>query len=265
MANYLTTEGICLRRIPYSNTSQVAGFLTPDVGRLSVLAKGVTRAPKKGVRTGFDLLARYGIVYTQRPDRSLQTLTDRWLKDDFRGLRRSLPRLLCGYYAAELALNFTMEGDPCPRLYRVTLETLRGFASGERLGAGVLRLETEMLREHGALPSFDRCVRCGCELPDRALIVFSASEGGTLCPDCEEPETGNTIPLRSDLLADLQALAAGGEASGVSARRIVALSTVVRFQMRYLLGKELRMWKYLQRRRLSKALRRLRRHAGPAG
>ncbi len=261
MAEYHRTEGICLRRFAYSNTSQVAGFLTPDQGRLSFIAKGITRAPKKGIRTGLDLLGRYGLVYTRRPAGSLQNLTDQWLREEFRGLRCSLPRLLCGYYAAELALSFTVEGDPCPRLYAATLDALRRFAAGRGLGLTAVRLELAILREHGSLPAFDRCVVCGRDLPARGAVTFSAPDGGPLCRRCEEPQQGDSIPLRADLLGHLHALATGAEEPDLTSRQVLALSTALRFQMRYILGRELRMWNYLQRRRLTRSLRHARRHA----
>ncbi len=266
MANYLHTEGICLRRLDYSNTSQVAAFLTPDAGTLSVMAKGVTRAPKRGVRTGFDLLGRYELIYTPRPAGTLQNLTYRWLREDFRGLRRSLPGMLCGFYVAELALNFAAEGDPCPGLYARTLETLRRLDAGRRLGLNVLRLELGALAEHGTLPVFDRCSRCGGPLPDRGPVTFSPADGGVLCATCEGasgpgdvPPRGGTIPVRADFLPLLAALAAGKDVPDLDPRRTVALSTVLRFHIRYQLGKELRMWKYLQRRELTRSLRRIRR------
>ncbi len=260
MANYLRTEGICLRRLAYSNTSQVASFLTPDSGRLSFMAKGVTRAPKKGIRTGFDLLGRYEILYTPRRPGALQNLTYQWLREDFHGIRHSLRSILCGYYAAELALNFTIEGYPCPGLYRLMTEALRRFAAGQFLGMNVLVLELGVLQEHGACPAFDHCIECGGELPGRGPVTFSPPDGGPLCPCCEAPERGRTLPVRADYLQALHRLASGAEPEPLAPRRVVALSTIVRFHMRWLLDRELRMWKYLQRRQLSKSLRRVRHH-----
>ncbi len=265
MASYLHTEGICLRRIPYSNTSQVASFLTRDEGRLSFMAKGVTRAPKRGVRTGFDLLGRYELVYTPRPAGMLQNLTDRTLREDFRGIRRSLRRILCGYYAAELTLNFTMEADPCPELYELMLEVLRRLATGQRLGATVLQMELGVLAEHGTRPDFGACAVCGGPLPERGAVTFSPADGGPLCGGCEGPDPGQTIPVRADFLCILQRVAAGQTVPQMPPRQIVSLSVVVRFHIRYVLGKELRMWKYLQRRQLSRSLKRARRRARPCG
>ena len=278
MAKYHHTEGICLRRIDYSNTSQVASFLTPDVGRLSVMAKGVTRAPKRGVRTGFDLLARYELIYTERPGGALQNLTQQWLRESFRGFQESLDRALCGYYAADLILNFTAEGEPCPGLYALMLQVLRRLASGQALGANVLVAELAVLREHGSSPRFDACAACGRDLPERGAVLFSPADGGPLCRDCEkELRPGlrkRTTPAGADLLRGLSVLDAyvrermhrPHEALPTPpvTEQAPAMSALLRFHMRDLLGKELRLWPYFERRLLSRSLAALHRRAGRA-
>ncbi len=252
-----------MRRLAYSNTSQVACFLTREGGRLSFLAKGATRAPRRGVRTGIDLLGRYELIYTQRDPNSLQNLTYCWLREGFRGVREALPAVVCGYYAAELVLNFTAESDPCPRLYGAMVETLRRLAEGRRLGLAILEFEVAVLREHGTLPAFDRCCSCGRGLPGTGIVVFSPDEGGVVCRRCEG-ETGPPygVPVRAALVRNLSRLVGGGEPEALSPRTTVAMSAVLRSHMRHLIGRELRMWKYLQRRELTRSLRRARRHAG---
>jgi DNA repair protein RecO (recombination protein O) len=273
LANYHHTEGICLRRIDYSNTSQVASFLTPDSGRLSVLAKGVTRAPKRGIRTGFDLLGRYDLIYTARRYGSLQNLTYRWLKEDFHGLRSALERVICGYYAAELALNFATEGDPCPGLYELMLRSLRNLAAGKKLGVTVLLLELGVLREHGACPTFGACAECGRALPGRGPVPFSPADGGPLCRDCEmklrAERRWRVTAVSAGVLRQLATLSAqtdaDPDAAPLSPKATVAMSAVLRFHMRDLLARELRMWKYLGRQELSRSLTRLRRGSGLRG
>jgi DNA repair protein RecO (recombination protein O) len=267
VATYLHTEGICLRRIEYSNTSQVASFLTPDVGRLSVMAKGVTRAPKKGIRTGFDLLGRYELIYTPRRAGSLQNLTYRNLRDEFRGLRDGVKRILCGYYAAELALNLTIEGDPCPALYALMLRSLDGFARGRKLGVGVLLLELGALREHGSCPRFDACADCGRPAPRQGTVAFSPAAGGPLCDRCEQAGRAadpRATTTRAGILRTLAALSSCPDveaAPRLTPGQVMAAGALLRFYMRDLLGRELRMWKYVQRRQLSRSLQRLRRRA----
>ncbi len=264
MAKYQHTEGICLRRIDYSNTSQVAAFLTPDRGRLSFIAKGVTRAPKKGVRTSFDLLARYEILYTERRHTSLQNLTYRWLREDFRGLRMQPERILCGYYVAELALNFTAEHNPCPEFYEAVLSALRRFAAGDMLGVNVLLLELAALAEHGSTPALSRCAECGRRLSKRGAIAFNPAAGGALCRRCESSAAphlpARTTHVRRDVLAGLASIAHSPDTAptALAPRSIVSMSIILRFHMRYLLSKELRMWDYLGRRKLSRSLEQLR-------
>jgi len=271
VADYHHTEGICLRRISYSNTSQVASFLTPDAGRLSVIAKGVTRAPKRGIRTGFDLLGRYELVYIARRPGSLQLLTYRWLKEPFRGMCEAPERILCGCCAAELATNFIAEGEPCPEYYNLTLDALRSFAAGRALGYNVLRLEVGALVQHGVCPIFDACVECGKALPAHGAVAFNAADGGPLCRECEEMlddrASGRVITVRRDVLkaaARVRADLAAPPPADMTPQRIVATSRMLRFYMRDQLNKELRMWKYLDGRALSRSLQRLRRRAGVA-
>jgi len=275
VAKYHHTEGICLRRAAFSNTSQVASFLTADSGRLSFIAKGVTRAPKKGVRTGLDLLGRYEMLYTIPRRGALLNLTYRWLREAFGGLRADLKRLLCGYYAAELALSFTAEGVPCPGFYDLMVRALRSFSAGRALAMNIVVLELGALREHGSCPEFSACAVCAGALPRRGAVTFSPAAGGPLCERCgsriREGRSRSTS-FRADALAGLALLQryVDGEENpeleerltSLPTQRVLVMSTVLRFQMRDVLGKELRMWKYLQQRELSRSLARARRRAG---
>jgi len=269
VAEYHRTEGICLRRIDYGNTSQVATFLTPDRGRLSFMAKGATRAPKRGIRRGFDLLGRYELIYTQRRSGALLNLTGRALLEGFGGLRHGVERLLCAYYAAELILNFTIEDQPCQRLYGLALRALRGFEKGENLGLTALTLEIGVLQEHGACPLLGVCAECERALPSTGRLLFSPSHGGALCRACGRrlhghPGPGATAAPAQDvaLLADLAARPRAGSARlAVKPGRIVAAARLLRLHTRHVLGKELKMWKYLQERHLSRELGRIRKSA----
>ncbi len=273
MAKYHRTEGVCLRRTPYGNTSQVACFLTPDCGLLSFIAKGLLRAPKRGISTGFELLGAYELVYTQRRSGSLLNLTERSLLEAFRGMGESVERILCGYYAAELMLNFTTEAEPCQGLYGLLLACLRRFEKGENLGLSVLLLEMGALRHYGACPTFDTCAECSGNLPTSGRLLFSHHHGGPLCTGCgrrlyPEPHPRVT-PVKAERLSLLSDLACREappqDRTRLEPREIVAASRLLRLHMRNLLGKNLRMWKYLHGRHLSRSLRRIRRKSVMAG
>lgn len=272
MARYTRTEGICLRRIDYSNTSQVATFLTPDGGRLPFMCKGIKRSPKKGISRGLELGARYSLVFFKSRRSSLYTLTDHSMLESYRGARQAIERILCVYYAVELMRSFTSEGDPCSELYGLLADSLGRFSRGECLGLSVLFLELGVLQDYGSLPTFDACAECGRDLRENGRLTFSAFHGGPLCRPCSREihhPRGSTIPVRARRLRILASLCSHptGRLHEISLppKEIVAASRLVRFHMRYLMGKEFTMWKYLHGRHLSRSLRRIRRRCEHTG
>jgi len=270
VAKYCQTEGVCLRRLDYSDTSQVATFLTRDSGRLSFIAKGLLRAPKRGISTGLELLGLYRLLYTERRSGALCNLTEAYLLESPRGIGQKVERILCGYYAVELMLHFTAEGEPCLELYELLLDCLRCFQKGEGLGLSVLVLELGALRHHGVCPTFEQCVRCDRSVPSEGSLLFSLSEGGPICAACARRLPSQlalgAVPVRAERLALLAGLACAGKGdqklARPAAREVVAASRLLRLHMRYLLDRELRMWKYLQGRHLSRTLGRIRRAGG---
>jgi recombinational DNA repair protein (RecF pathway) len=167
-------------------------------------------------------------------------------------------------YAAELMQNFTAEGEDCRRIYAALKTALSAFSTLTGLGKAVLTLEVEALHHYGACPTFDRCCSCNRKINDGKTVLFSAEHGGPLCLKCRGKEHSltrtNTIPVRGRRLHVLASIAGGQgwEQLENNPMEIVALSRLLRFHMRYLTGKELTMWKYLQGRHMSNYLRRVR-------
>src|SRR6476646_11253288 len=96
---------ICLRKLQYSETSQILTLFARDHGITRVIAKGAHRRTKAGASKfdgGVDLLDVGDAVFTGDPGRDLGTLTEWSLRDGHRALRSSLRGLYLGIYAAEL-------------------------------------------------------------------------------------------------------------------------------------------------------------------
>jgi len=258
------TQGICLRRVDYGDTSQVATLLVPDSGLLAFMARGAKRATKKGVKRGFDLLCRYRLSYRPGRRSSLHTLLDRRMVEDFRGLRTSLQRILHGYAAAELMLNFTVDARPCPELYGRLLDTLRGLARGRNPRTSLLLLEMAALRYDGTLPRFEACVECDVDVTGRDSVLFSALEGGPLCPRCGRgrKEAPGSLMVSGAHLGIAARLASrpGLEPDRLklTGRQLDGLVRLIRHHVRFLLGKNLRTWPYLERTTMRRLVRRAR-------
>src|SRR5437016_5129272 len=102
-------KGIVLRRLDYSESSQVLAFFTRDHGQRRLIAKGVKRGTRKKFAVGIDLLEQGELVFIQREssESGLGTLTEWRQTQLFLGLRDSLDRWYAALYMAEITTGMT--------------------------------------------------------------------------------------------------------------------------------------------------------------
>lgn len=196
---------ICLRKLDYSETSQILQLISRGHGILRVIAKGAHRRTKAGASKfdgGIDLLDVGDAVFSHAPERDLSTLTEWHLVEGHLGLRRSLRGVYLGQYAAELASLLFEEHDPHPDLFDRLEQTLFELQT-ERKEESFLAFQLDLLREAGYLPELSACVSCGTQLDGRA-VYFSPNTGGTVCRDCE-----SAAPDRMEMDARLLRLVQG--------------------------------------------------------
>ena len=164
MPGPLKTTGIVLARWDFGNTSRVLTFLTPDRGRLGVLAKGARR-PKggAGLGGGLDLLSENEILYYER--RAGMAILAEWSELDEPGrcapLRRNAVRFAAAELLAELGRECSQEGEGQPELYALLAEGTGLAAGAERLVPATLAVALRMLSAAGFRPVAERCAACG--------------------------------------------------------------------------------------------------------
>jgi DNA repair protein RecO (recombination protein O) len=221
-------EAVVLRRLDYSETSQVLAFFGRQCGQVRLIAKGIKRGTKKAFATGIDLLEIGTLVFLRPEGRSgLGTLTEWRQTEPLLGLRADVRRLYAGQYAAEITSALTEEADPHPELFDAMVALLRGLAEaaappldkGEPGAAdplpSLVRFQMQLLTSVGLVPVFDGCAACQRQRPLRDLEYFSAGQGGMVCRDCEPAivEKRRVAPgvaadlARGDVLADSAAAA----------------------------------------------------------
>lgn len=177
---------VVLRRLDYSETSQVLVVFTRRYGQQRVIAKGVKRSTKKRASVGIDLLEAGDISFSQRPDKTdvLSTLTEWRQSETFPHLRGELARLYAAQYAAEVTAQLTEVGDPHPALYDALVESFSRLAADPPLAA-LVRFLWILLREIGLVPDLARCMNCGRTVLEDRKLYFSSRAGGAICRDCE--------------------------------------------------------------------------------
>ncbi|MCI0585722.1 MAG: DNA repair protein RecO [Planctomycetes bacterium] len=180
----LRDDAIVLRRFEYGETSRIAHILTRERGRISVLAKGAHRE-KSPFLGALDHLNRIAVVYSHRPEREIQILTEAEVRDGHRRLHRDLARFAAALYMAELVAEAAREGEPAPALFDLLGETLEALATGKGDPAPItLVFELRFLSIIGVGPSFDACRGCGEPLPRAGAAALAPGEGGAVCERC---------------------------------------------------------------------------------
>lgn len=180
---------ICIRKVDYSETSQIVTLFTRRSGKLSAIAKGSKR--KKNPFHGAIEIFSYGnIVHSSPGSSKLATLTEFEQKPALRKLREKLYAMNCGFFAAELLNSFTTEHDPNPELFDSFVNFLKDVQEIEKdLDAiGLLIVfQLKLLEAIGTKPVIDQCVNCGTAFNARwPRAYFSSEANGLLCPDCEQ-------------------------------------------------------------------------------
>lgn len=185
---------ICLRKVEYSETSQILTLFGREQGAFSVIAKGAHRRTKAGASKfdgGIDLLDMGDAVFTHSSERDLGTLCEWSLREGHLALRKKLRPMYLGLYAAELIGMLIENHDPHPELFDRFEHALSELGS-TRTEESFLSFELDLLREAGYLPEMSACVMCGVQTADRAY--FSPSMGGVVCRNCE-----GSVPDRMEI------------------------------------------------------------------
>jgi DNA repair protein RecO (recombination protein O) len=179
----ISTRAVILQTFPYSDTSKILRFLSPDYGVRSVVAKGALR-PKS--RFG-GLLEPFTEGYAQlflKEGRDLHTLSGFDLVRGRQSIGRDLAAFTGASLIAELVLRSgTEEGHP--DLFRSVISAFdalgasTGDAAWVALGA-VWHIVTLL----GFEPELSECVVCGRPIPDEEPTRFDVDAGGIACTSC---------------------------------------------------------------------------------
>ena len=202
----LTDRCICLRRIQYSETSQIVNLFGRHLGVFRAIAKGAHRRTKAGASRfdgGVDLLDVGDALATNPADRDLATLAEWKLADGHIDLRQNQRGLYLALYCSELVGLLIHENDPHLAVFDLTVWLLEQLATS-RLEESFVAYQLELLTHTGFVPQFGQCVGCG-KKPPAGRVTFSYAGGGVICPQCAAPE-GEKVSVDSRLLRMLDTM-----------------------------------------------------------
>ncbi len=179
-----TCESLILRSRDHREADRILTLLTPDLGRLDVLARGARKpASRKSGKVEPFMLVRIQL----QQSKFLPFVGEVQLLNPFQGCRESLQAIVASSYACELVYNLTVEGeesDLAEEVFGSLITVLTEIdAEPDRPDLPLCWLELHMLSAAGFEPALEFCVGCGAEARPEPW-GFSVAEGGILCPDC---------------------------------------------------------------------------------
>lgn len=187
----INAKAVVLSRIDYGEADRIITLLTPDTGKVRVMAKGVRRQKSK-LAGGIELFSISDITYIQgRGD--LHTLVSTRLITHFGNIVKDLDRTMFGYEMLKI-LGKVLEDEGGEEYYQLLVDSLGALdnlASPKDLAECSFLLH--LMRLLGHLPNLTNDVKGG-ELPKDGSFQFSFDDMAFFTND-RGPFTQNHIKL----------------------------------------------------------------------
>ena len=182
-ARLYKTEAIVLRSMDLGEADRVLTVLTPRLGKLRVIAKGIRR-PRSRLGGGLEPFSDVHLVLAI--GRTFDVVTQVALEDPHLGLRNDLHSTAAAWYLVELADRFCEGSAESHDAFVLLAQGLAALdaAPGEVSREVIARwFELHLLDAMGFRPELSRCLECGAEIAPEGN-GFSPVAGGVLGPEC---------------------------------------------------------------------------------
>ncbi len=198
------TEAIVLHSRKQGETSKMLSILSPEFGRMSVVAKGA-RGIKSHYGGVLEPLNHIAIVFYNKQGREIQYLSQADLLHGFPQIHAQLGKMALAAVACELIERHEIRGHKNPLLFGLLLRFLSTLEIAEKGARNTLRaFQLHYLDLSGFKPDFEKCRLCGNDKSeDKAYFDFA--EGGYYCSSCSA-NIGKTPNISGSALRHLSFL-----------------------------------------------------------
>lgn len=146
-----STHGIILRTRPLTETSLIVQWLTPDLGRLSTVAKGARRT-KSLFHGKLDLFYAADFSFARSQRSELHTLREASLKETHAAIREDILKLQQASYAAAFIEQATESESPILEIFDLMRDFLKHLCEHPAEPRTIFAMEFKLLRELGLEP-----------------------------------------------------------------------------------------------------------------
>jgi DNA repair protein RecO (recombination protein O) len=187
-ARLYKTEAIVLRSMDLGEADRVLTVLTPHLGKLRIIAKGIRR-PRSRLGGGLEPFSDVHLVMAA--GRTFDVVTQVALEDPHLGLRNDLHSTAAAWYLVELTDRFCEGASDSYAAFLLLAQGLSALDAAPQVGREVVArwFELALLDAMGFRPELTRCLECGAEIgPDGN--IYSAVGGGLVGPECAHAALG---------------------------------------------------------------------------
>lgn len=191
------TEAIVLRTMELGEADRVLTVLTPRLGKLRVIAKGVRR-PRSRIGGGLQPFSDVQLVLAV--GRTFDVVTSSTLEDPHLGLRNDLHSTAAAWYLVELVDRFVEGAADSHEAFRLLAQALAALDAGPAVERETVArwFELALLDAMGFRPQLGLCLGCGAEIePDGN--GYAPAGGGVVCPACLAATSGGR-PISTNAL-----------------------------------------------------------------
>jgi DNA repair protein RecO (recombination protein O) len=197
------THAVVLRRRDYGDADRILTVLTPNYGKLELIAKGARKTTSR--KAGhLEIFGHASLLVAKA--RTWDIITEAVSVESFPALRSDLDKISQASYLAELVDSFTETDDenlPIWDLLILALQELNALETGSGSAALLLHwAQLHLLALAGFQPQLFECLGCDAEL-EPVTNFISLTEGGVFCPTCAAGRR-DVEPIEPDVLKVLR-------------------------------------------------------------
>ncbi|NPV09598.1 MAG: DNA repair protein RecO [Anaerolineae bacterium] len=174
------TTGVVLRRRDFDEADRLITVLTPDRGKVTLLAKGARKINSRKA-AHVDLFRQVDLLVHR--GRSFGIVSQAETVRAFPHIGSDLARMAAAHYLAELADTFVGEGQESRGVYDLLVAVLDWLEAGGDPRLIQRYFELHLLDLEGYRPQLYRCLHCDRWLEEETNL-FDAASGGVYCPSC---------------------------------------------------------------------------------
>lgn len=154
--NQITTSAIVLRRVKYGEADRIITVITPDHGKVGLVAKGVRRVKSK-LAGGIELFTVNEITYSASKS-GLSRLVSTRLQAEHHGILQDIDRTMYGYEVLKIIDALTE--DAVDESYFTFLATALVALADSRVSLPIIKLwfDATLLRLSGMTPNLTTTV-----------------------------------------------------------------------------------------------------------